>query len=248
VFVNIHGSATTQWLGGSTSVYHNEVRDARPQALFSVLASCSNGDFTQVNYFAGWYLFGGESLVVMGNSVVTMLVGGASVEFLEDYVPLGVGATFGQMSKNDRSFMVSHLFGDPTLTMRPKPAGPLPRLRIDTSHLDFGNVVRGTKPAIYISFDNSGTADLEVTFKKGRFSVDGEAANLGYWDVFYYKHPDTGSLFRDFSVPAGRAKDVPFVFYPRADAPTGKYSMIILFQTNDPDNPYVQISLTGNAI
>ena len=193
-------------------------------------------------------MFGGDSLVAMGNSVPAMLIGSSSVEFLEDYIPLGLGVTFGQMHKNDRSFLVSHLFGDPTLTLRPKPVGSLPRLHLDTSHLDFPNMDRGTKSARYISFENSGTAALDVTYKKGCFSIDGERANLGYWDVFYYKHPETGSLFRDFSVPAGRAKSVAFVFYPRADAPTGKYSMNLLFQTNDPQYPYVQISLTGNAI
>jgi hypothetical protein len=248
VFVNIHGSATTQWLGGSTSVYHNEVKDARPGALFSVLASCSNGDFTRENYFAGWYLFSGNSLVVMGHSVVTMLVGGASVEFLKDYIPLGLGVTFGDMYKNDRSFLVNHLFGDPTLTMRQEPAGLRPALRLDTSQLDFPNLQRGTKSAKYILFENNGTTTLKVNFTKGCFSINGDSANLGYWDVFYYKHPETGSSFRDFSVPAGQAKSVAFVFYPRADGPIGKYSMIILFQTNDPKNPYVEISLTGNAI
>lgn len=246
-FVNIHGSTTTQWLGGSTSVYHNEVRDARPAALFSVLASCSNGNFTQENYFAGWYLFSGNSLVVTGNSVAAMLVGSSSVEFLEDYIPLGLGVTFGEMYKNDQSFMVSHLFGDPTLTLRPKPTGERPRLCVDTSHLDFPDTRRGTKTAKYIWFENRGTTALKVHFKKGRFSIDGELVNLGYWDVFYYKDPYTGDLFRNFAVPAGETKRVTFVFYPRADAPTGGYSMTILFQTNDPEDPYLQISLAGNA-
>ena len=87
VFINIHGSATTQWLGNSTYVYYNEIKGARPDALFSVLASCSNGNFTQENYFAGWYLFSGNSLIVTGNTVVTMLIGSDSPEFLKDYVP-----------------------------------------------------------------------------------------------------------------------------------------------------------------
>jgi hypothetical protein len=248
VFVNIHGSATTQWLGDSTSVYHNEIKDARPESLFSVLASCSNGNFTRDNYFAGWHLFGGNSLVVMGNTIPTMLVGAASVEFLKDYIPLGLGVTFGQMYRNDRSFLVSHLFGDPTLTLRPKPTGGRPCLRVDTAYLDFPDMEKGTKSARYILFENNGMTPLEVSFKKGRFSINDESVNLGYWDVFYYKHPDTGSLFRDFTVPAGEAKSVTFVFYPRADGPIGRYSMIILFQTNDPENPYVEISLAGNAI
>ena len=248
VFVNIHGSVTTQWLGSSVSVYHNEIRDARPQGLFNVLASCSNGDFTRDNYLAGWHLFSGNSLVVMANSTVAMLVGATSVEFLRDYIPLGLGVTFGDMHRNDLSSLPVHLFGDPTLTLRPKPTGDLPALRLDMSSIDFGEVERGTKPQRYIVFTNKGNVQLKVSFKKGRFSIDGEAVILGYWDVFYYKHPDTGYLFRDFEVAPGQSKAVPFVFYPRSDGPSGRYSMVILFQTNDPENAYLRIRLVGDAL
>ena len=78
--------------------------------------------------------------------------------------------------------------------------------------------------------------------------MDGEACSLGYWDVFRYKHPDTGWLFRDFEVEAGTSVWVPFVFHPRADAPVGRCTMTMLFATNDPDHPYVRIRLAGNAI
>jgi len=247
VFVNIHGSATSQWLGGSTSVYPSELIRAQPKTLFTVMASCSNGDFTSDYYLAGWHLFSGGSLVVMANSTVAMSVGATSVEFLKDYIPLGLGVTFGQMYKNDLSSLATHLFGDPTLTLRPKPTGDVPRLDLDTSHLDFGSVASGTKPRRTIVFNNAGSSALKVSFKKGRFSVDGEMVNPGYWDMFYYEHPDTGSLFRDFEVPAGSSKIVPFVFYPRSDGPVGRYSMIILLQTNDPESPYVRISLSGSA-
>jgi hypothetical protein len=248
LFVNTHGTAVSQWLGGSTYIYYDEIKKAKPEALFSVLASCSNGDFTQDNYFAGWYLFSGDSLVVMANTVVTMLIGSNSPEFLKDYVPLGLGATFGQMCKNDSSFLVSDLFGDPTLTMRPKPSGELPHMIINQTNLQFTDTKRETKTTKFISFKNNGTEPLKVKFMKAPFSINDRWENLGYWDVFYYKHPETGSTFRDFEVPAGKSKNIPFVFYPREDAPDGKYSMTMLFQTNDPDNPYLEIHLVGNAI
>ncbi|MBN2591015.1 MAG: hypothetical protein JXA96_14205 [Sedimentisphaerales bacterium] len=247
-FINIHGSATSQWLGGSTYVYNDEIKKAQPGALFSVLASCSNGDFTQQNYFAGWYLFSGNSLVVMGNTIPTMLVGADSAEFLKDYIPLGLGVDFGSMYQNDRSFMVNHIFGDPTLTMRKKTAGELPHLVIDKTNLEFADTIRGTKTTKYISFENSGTETLKVKFVKGPYSINGRWEQLGYWDVFYYKHPETGSTFRDFEVSAGQTKNITFVFYPREDAPDGKYSMTMLFQTNDPEMPYLEFKLVGNAI
>jgi hypothetical protein len=253
VFVNIHGTVWHQWLGelnptDQCVVYYNEIKEFRPQPLYSVLASCSNGDFTTENYFAGWYLFSGNSLIVQANSTVSYLTGANTMEFLKDYIPLGLGVTFGDMDKNDRSFLVSHILGDPTLTLRPKPAGELPRLSRYASEMDFGNVERGTIPRQYISFWNGGTAPLTISYKKAPFSINGEYANLGYWDVFYYEPSTTGETFRDFEVRPGKCKVVPFSFYPRADGPTGRYTMTILFQTNDPENPYIKIHLSGNAI
>jgi hypothetical protein len=253
VFVNVHGTPIHQWLGENNPgdqcvVYHYEIKEFRPQPFFSVLASCSNGDFTTENYFAGWYLFSGKSLVVQANSTVSMLIGANTMEFLKDYIPLGLGVTFGDMDKNDRSFLVSHILGDPTLTLRPKPTGDLPRLSRYISEIDFGDVERGSIPEQYISFWNGGTATLEIKYKKPCFSINGEYVDLGYWDVFYYKHPNTGYKFRDFEVRPGKSKVVPFGFYPRADGPIGRYTMTILFQTNDPENPYMEIHLSGNAI
>lgn len=247
VFVNIHGSVTTQWLGDSTSLYSSEMIQARPRSLLSIMSSCSNGDFTQDYYLAGWYLFSGETLAVMANSTVSMAVGGASVEFLKDFVPLGLGVTFGEMYRNDRSASAMHLFGDPTLTLRPIPTGDVPDLALDKSHLDFGSVPAGTKPRGHIIFTNNGSNTLRVIFKKGRFSIDGKEVNPGYWDVFYYQHPETGDLFREFEVPPGDFRLVPFVFYPRSDGPLGTYTMTMLFQTNAPQAPYVNINLRGDA-
>ncbi|MHC4740865.1 MAG: hypothetical protein ACYS8Z_03075 [Planctomycetota bacterium] len=247
LFVNIHGSPHLQWLGGSTNVFYSDIAAARPGALFSVLASCSNGDFTTTNYLAGWHLFNGSGLALTANSVDAMLIGATSVEFLYDFIPLRLGVTFGDMHMNDRSFLFNHLLGDPTLTLRPKPNLNLPRLTLDKIVIDFGTVVRGSKPVAYIEFSNDGFSPVTVSFKKGRWSIDGEDVHLGYWDVFYYEHPNTGQKFRDIEILPGRSKTVPFTFYSRSDGPVGTYTMTMLFQTNDPHYPYVKIALTGVA-
>jgi hypothetical protein len=253
VFVNIHGTPIHQWVGEKSPgnqivVYHYEIKEFRPQALFSVLASCSNGDFTAENYFAGWYLFSGNSLVVQANTTISYLTGANMVEFLEDYIPLGLGIPFGKMDKNDRNFLVTHILGDPTLTFRPKPTGDLPRLAPNRLAIDFGDVPRGQQPVKYISFRNGGTVPLTIIYKKPCFSINGEHPNLGYWDFFYYEHPNSGEKFRDLEVRPRKCKVVPFYFYPRADGPIGRYTMTILFQTNDPEFPYMEIRLSGNAI
>ena len=253
VFVNIHGSIEDQWLGGSTWVRGTEIKTSKPDALFSVLASCSNGDFTQDNYLAGWYLFSGNSLVVMANSVVAMLVNGDKIDFLKQYTPLGMGITFGEMSKNDGSFFPTQLLGDPTLTFREKPTTNIPSLVISTNSLEFGNINIGTKSSSkIISFKNEGTQTLKINFRSMPFSINGQPLNnLGYWDVFYYELNGIGTE-KDFStsieIPAGQSKTIPFTFYPLTNSPSGKYSANMRFQTNDPENPYLSIKLTGNAI
>jgi hypothetical protein len=71
--------------------------------------------------------------------------------------------------------------------------------------------------------------------------------DLGYWDVFYYRHPYTGQMFGPLDVQPGQALTVRFTFYPRADAPQGVYSMRMLFQSNAAANPYPDIALSGTA-
>jgi hypothetical protein len=249
-FVNIHGSPTLQWLGGSTYLTNTEIKNAKPQSLFNVLASCSNGNFLQSDYFAGWHLFGGNSLVVTANTVDSMLVGSKDIGFLRDYIPLNLGVTFGEMSQNDGSFLVTHLFGDPTLRLRPKPTGDLPHLTLSATSLDFGDTPRGSKPVQSVVFTNEGTAPLSIFFKSAPFSIDGECAALiiGYWDVFYYVNPNTSAMFGSIDLAAGSSMTIPFTFYPRADGPLGTYGMTIFFQSNDPESPFPKVHLTGSAI
>ena len=151
------------------------------------------------------------------------------------------------MHKNDLSNHVTHLFGDPTLALRPKPVLNQPKLTLDKTFVDFGTVVQGSKPTDYIRFDNDGLSPVTISFKKAPFSIDGRGVVIGYWDVFYYKHPDTGQMFRTIEIPPGQSKMVPFTFFPRSDGPVGAYSMIMLFQTNDPAYPYIKIRLAGVA-
>ncbi len=152
------------------------------------------------------------------------------------------------MYLNDRSGMPNHLLGDPTLTLRPLPVDHIPELALSGEHLDFEDVALGTESSIPIEFKNAGEEPATVNFIKGCYSLDGKMVLLGYRDVFQYRHPDTGETFRSFAIAPGQSKQVPFVFYPRADGPTGLYTMTMRFYTNDPNMPYITIRLEGTAI
>lgn len=248
VFIEVHGSPTYEFLGGSTFINYSEIAKSSPQALFTELASCSNGDFISDNYFAGWYLFSGNGLIVIANSVQTMFVGLNKANFFEDYMPLSLGVTFGEQHKNDMSFLVHHLFGDPTLTLREKPAGNLPKLSMDTTELEFGDIQRGSKLQKEIIFKNEGIETLKINFKYAPHSINGNGITSGAWTIFYYEIPGVMySEFKGFEIPPGESKTIPFTFYPRSYQPQGRYSMFMLFQTNDPENPYFKIYLRGNG-
>ncbi|HIH22040.1 MAG TPA: hypothetical protein HA222_05285 [Candidatus Diapherotrites archaeon] len=250
IFVNIHGSSTTQWLGANTEVGYDEIKLAKPNSIFSVLASCSNGKFTDENYFAGWWLFSGKSLAVTANSTISMLVGAMEVNFLADYRPLNLGVSFGEMQKNESSFLVTHLFGDPTLKFRNEQILDIPRAILEYEKIEFNNTNLGEKSQKTLRIKNTGKEVLKIYFMKAPGSINGKTtteSNLDYWDFFYYEIPETGYTFRDFAIMPGETKEIPFFFYPRENSPSGQYSMTMYFQTNDPLKPFINLQLVGST-
>lgn len=247
IFIFTHGSTTSQWVGGDTDVTSDEIKEAAPNALFTVMATCSNGDFTEENYFAGCYLFSGNSLMVTANSVASMILGAGEDEFFLDYKPLRLGVTFGEMHKNDRTWRVTQLLGDPTLRLREKPTENIPRLKIDTTSLDYGRVKGGSEPCINILFQNEGNKTLQIEYIKGEVALNGVESELEYADFFSYTPDNGNSHYTPFEILPGKSKSVPFTFNPRKDGPIGKYTMQMLFQTNDPNKPYLVIDFTGIA-
>ena len=129
-FINVHGTPTNQWFGGSSLLYYSDYRDAPVNACVVDLASCSNGDFSDPDYLAGWVLFGGASLIVKANTTVVGQVGTPRPD--PDQRLLSLGQTFGDLGL---AYVLSNdpgvLFGDPTLRLRSRGTGPV--LEYDTS-------------------------------------------------------------------------------------------------------------------
>lgn len=123
MIINVHGSPTSQWIGESTYIASEEIKNIKPGSLFIALESCSNGDFSNPNYIAGWYLFSGQSLLVKANSTVTFYVGAENYllrpeYFIEGYRPISNGSDFGEIYRVDNGGQQLLLFGDPTLSIR----------------------------------------------------------------------------------------------------------------------------------
>ncbi|MBN1688430.1 MAG: hypothetical protein JW893_04960 [Candidatus Omnitrophica bacterium] len=109
---------------GVANVDYKVVQYIQPKALFYNLGICSNACFTQPNYAGGWYLFGGEGLVVLGTTMP-----GAMNKSDYLYARLAEGVSFGEALKewfheeiprdldstNRRWYLSVVLLGDPTI-------------------------------------------------------------------------------------------------------------------------------------
>jgi hypothetical protein len=244
VFVNIHGDVTRQWLGGDVNVYANEIRDAQPNTFFVELASCSNGKFTDADYFAGTWLFSGKTLVVAANTEVSFLPGQDKVNFLNALRPLRLGVPFGQQLINDNGFLVRHLFGDPTLQLRAKPQQNIPKIEVSQKGIDFGTINKGEDRVVSIRFSNKGNRKLTVEKYVMYESVDSKPID-GDWGFVTYL--SGGETWGPIEVPVGDSVDVPFTLKFPANIPGNEYTAIQVLLTNDPNMPYLELTFKGVA-
>lgn len=257
VFVNVHGSWGSQWLGENVYVSRQEIRDVKSKTFFVELASCSNGDFTAEDYFAGNLLFSGNTLVVAANSTVAMLMNSHRVGFLKGFQPLRLGVSFGQMSLNDNSFLVRHLFGDPTLQLRKKPSGPLPAVQVDGGIINFGPVKKGGKISLPVIFGNTGQSQLVVENLLLYESIDTEPlpenGPVGF--VTYQAEGDSRWL-QPIRVPPKTSTKVLFTISISKNLDLdldphisgGQYSATGAFFTNDPNQPYLELKFKAQIV
>ena len=120
--INIHGSSRSQWIGEKTNIVSSDIIQNGSGSLFVALESCSNGNLTDRDYIAGWYLFSGQSLLIRANTTVTMYVGMIngllSPNYFESYQLISSGSNFGDLYRITNNGVQSILFGDPTLSIR----------------------------------------------------------------------------------------------------------------------------------
>lgn len=243
--LHAHGTQLIQVLGDGTISYE-DIKVAQPKPYFCFLYSCSNGDFTEQNYIGGHYLFNGNALVVYAPSAPTMAGAGEIREYIQ---PLALGHTFGETIVFEPSNRITSLglpqviLGDPTLSIRPKIG--VPRIEVDTTEVDFGEVVavkdEGLSLAAFeealerrtITIKNIGTGKLILN--PGLFYLEKENGAQGGESVGYREEP----------VPPGESATIEFVFWPKEK---GSYTGLATIHTNDPVNPIIIIILRGRGI
>jgi len=261
--INTHGSPTSQQIKGNVRITFDDIKDAAPNIFFVELLSCSTGSFQKQNYFAGWFLFTGNTLIVRAASAWIAspdLLPDPPVEpiFFTRLSTLKLGILIGQMSRRDNSQAV-HTFGDPTLKMRSISLDG-PKI-IASDKLDFGEVAGGDSKSLIYTIQNKGDETLELrrTYDGG-FTIDGKFS----FDINNPTEPASDLNFNGFTIvpetpyysaitiEPGEKKDIiisfaPAVYRKTKLTQTGRYFDIMYFQTNDPARPYLEIQLFGTG-
>lgn len=156
------------------SLYSDDLARLPIRAKVIHLISCSTGNFLlpsgEAGYFAGNALFSGDTLLVIASTAVAVVSSSHEREQIEKkYHLLATGASFADIDTMELTPM--QYFGDPTISLRPTPAGDQPKLVIDNARY-FGpstvlqermpDSVGGAKVQRTLTLSNTGTADLKI--------------------------------------------------------------------------------------
>jgi hypothetical protein len=243
---HVHGTSKSQWIGGSYYINKKDVLEHPPGALFIALESCSNGDITDSEYLAGWYLFSGKSLLVRANSVVTFYIGWSDLGSLIEYKLIAAGIDFGEIYKISTGGQQSFLFGDPTLSIRKKDFVNGPKLvAMDENIINLGkkniSQVKEGEVLKTIRIKNSGKSTLELTrYSFGYNWLDRSLEEGTSYPPGVIRYEPT---ITEITIPPGGSKNIYVVIQDKNYIVPGRYQDFITYITNDPSNPLFKIEL-----
>lgn len=113
--------------GGRSNHEYNitseDIKETKPKVNFGIFSSCSLGDYSSDDYIGGWYLFGGDGLVMFMRTFPSLGTSPniQSLYILIDGGQLNKGKIFGEAYKyqvGHEGWQAISLLGDPTLKIR----------------------------------------------------------------------------------------------------------------------------------
>jgi len=250
---NVHGTSKSQFIGGSSYINKEDITANPPGSLFIALESCSNGDISDSEYLAGWYLFSGKSLLVKANSDVTFYIGWGDLASLIEYKLIAAGASFGDMYKISTGGQQSILFGDPTLTIRDKNFVNGPKLTaLDENTINLGqkniNQVKDDDVLKTIRIKNNGEFTLELSrYSFGYIWLDRSLDEGTSYPSGVIRYGPTIKTvvppISEISIAPGETKNVYVVVQGKNYIVPGRYRDFYTYITNDPSNFLFRIEL-----
>ncbi|MFH1509842.1 MAG: hypothetical protein ABID67_01700 [Candidatus Nealsonbacteria bacterium] len=250
---NVHGTAQSQWVGGDHYITKEDIIKNPPGSLFVSLESCSNGDISDSEYIAGWYLFSGKSLLVKANSAVTFFIDQDKLESLKEYKLIAAGMNFGDMYKNSPNGQQSMLLGDPTLQIREKNIVNGPKLLVmDENIINLGdkniNQVKEREILKTVRIKNNGGSVLKLSNYNLRYSwldrslnegTSYPAGSIGFRLTDKYIVPPATEI----SILPGEIKNIYVYIQGINSIIPGIFQILSTYITNDPLNPYLKMEL-----
>ena len=243
-FLAIHGRVTRQCFGESTYLYSSEVESLEPNSMIYHLSSCLNGDFTSADYMAGAYLFSGNALIVTANSGVSFIT--IDERTFKNIGQLRLGVPIGDVYRHHSSSLVNHLFGDPTLRLRPINLENSPKLKVDRLLIDFGEHPIGSETKVDYVIRNEGNSTLIIEKGGVGAKLNGEPVE-GYIPFCYTFE---GRVNKRIEIEPHSEDSIKVFFRLEEElVDEGVYEGYLFeMPTNDPFNPWITINLVGIAI
>lgn len=268
--VDIHGSQDGQFPSQNydeSKITSSDISQAAPNIFYVALLSCDNGAFKSPNYLAGEFLFNGDTLLVTANTEEASING-----FLEDpplwpvfFQPLSFlnsSLPLGQMFIHDSSFLITQVFGDPTLRIQGNSS--IPQLNISDDSVDFGTITKGLKTKT-VSITNISNSDVKILdLSHWQFTIDGKSmSDLSLSDPIELA---SGSSFMGFEMKFNIVGEPPYntiILKPKQElnlsiqfiSPVyssngltvkGNYLGTYSLFTSDPTKPYIDLDLKVN--
>jgi hypothetical protein len=256
VFLETHGSDEAQWLGEDVWIRSEDLANNPPNSLFIDIYACNNGDLTNSEYFAGHYLFSGNSLLVRANSITVFIIGvGESLFHMGQYIPLASGVDFGTFYKNTHGGTFSFLFGDPTLTLRNKNLDDSPRLDEGIKTINLGTInvneigfldILGS-----VEVENIGNVPLRLVEHAHNWEwLDSDTRDHNL-QILLDRQMDgtiTKNQIKDVPIPAGETGKFIVRMALKDPGDRGRFRLQNTFYTNDPLNPYLTVNVEANFV
>ncbi len=252
--IEIHGSVSTQWVGGSVDVTPPDIQAAAPSAFYIDITACSNGNFLSsgdwgyTGYMAGWFLFSGKTMVVQATIEPFWAGGIISNGRLGTVVPLTLtaldsGAPAYDVMRINRSLqLIKQTFGDPTLRLKPPPPASARGAHASVVRsVDLGIAKGGERKDVVVMMRNDGDQPLTLRhYITAGLSINGLWVLYGIDDENFdaLSNPSTfgldtfyGFIVREeYRYPQGGMDLVtPYLFNPMTIEPGEERALVFSF-------------------
>ncbi|MGK3961415.1 hypothetical protein WMF38_50960 [Sorangium sp. So ce118] len=237
-FVNVHGTPSSQWLGGSTFLTGSDYQATPPRALLIDLQSCTNGYFADPDYMGGWLLFSGEALAVRAYTDLVFVAGEPAPS--PQLQLLAHGLTLGEIRQATAPLNIDVLLGDPTLRLRPRGTGGA-TVAVSEPELVFPPIstYAVTIPHVaerFVTLTNTGSAPVSLHYLQEQWASWG-----GLGAVLEPRFMIDPADVITFPVTLAPGQSRQLRVYFTADVPpyAGDYRWEAVFYTSSPTQPFV---------